>query len=102
MNIKMIGTAVLAGAMIAGCGTKDGEEAKPAEKKADEVALSVNGEKLMSSQIDADVEAMIKAQGNKIPAEQQAYAKQMFRSQMAQRFLFEKVLVGKAKRTVMS
>ena len=98
MNIKMIGAAVLAGVMIAGCAKKDGEEAKTAEKKADEVALSVNGDKLMSSQIDADVETMVKAQGNKIPVEQMAYAKQMFRSQMAQRFLFEKVLVGKAKK----
>ena len=66
MNIKMIGAAVLAGVMIAGCGKKEQEETK----KVDEMAVSVNGEKLMQSAIDADVEKIVSAQKSPIPAEQ--------------------------------
>jgi len=60
------------------------------------VALSVNGEKLTNGAIDENVEKILKAQGDKIPPEQLAYAKQMFRQQMVQGFLIEKVLVAKA------
>ena len=92
MKIKTIGAVILAGTMIAGCGKKE------EEKKSDEMALSVNGEKLMQSAIDADVEAMIKAQGDKIPVEQIEYARQMMANQVAQSFIVEKVLVAKAKK----
>ena len=61
MNMRMIGAAVLASAMIAGCG-------KNKEKQEDVMAVSVNGEKLMQSAIDADVEKIVTAQGGKIPA----------------------------------
>ena len=94
MNIKSIGLAVLAGAMIAGCGKEAEEEAKVAE---DAMAVSVNGEKLMKSAIAADVAAIVKAQGDKIPAEQLEYAKQMMANQVVQSFIVEKVLVAKAK-----
>ena len=87
MNIKMVGAVVLAGAMIAGCG----------EKKEDAMAVSVNGEKLMQSAIDADVEKFIKSRGDQIPAEQLEYAKQSIANQVVQSFIFEKVLVAKAK-----
>ena len=91
MNMKMIGAAVLAGAMIAGCGKNE-------EKAAEDVmAVSVNGEKLMQSAIDADVDAVVKAQGGKIPAEQLEYAKQSIANQIVQSFIIEKVLVAKAK-----
>jgi len=90
MNVKMIGLAVLAGAMVAGCGKQE-------EKVEDVMALSVNGEKLMKSAIDADVAAIVKAQGDKIPAEQLDYAKQMMANQIVQSFIVEKVLVAKAK-----
>ena len=89
MNMKMIGAAVLAGAMIAGCG-KD-------EKAEDVMAVSVNGEKLMQSAIDADVETIVNAQGGNIPAEQLEYAKQSIANQIVQGFIVEKVLVAKAK-----
>ena len=88
MNMKMIGAAVLAGAMIAGCGKNEQE---------DVMAVSVNGEKLMQSAIDADVDAVVKAQGGKIPAEQLEYAKQSIANQIVQSFIIEKVLVAKAK-----
>ena len=89
MNMKMIGAAVLAGAMIAGCGKN--------EKQEDTMAVSVNGEKLMQSAIDADVEKIVAAQGGKIPAEQLEYAKQSIANQIVQSFIIEKVLVAKAK-----
>ena len=95
MKIKTIGAVILAGAVIAGCGKKEAEDQKT--KAADEMAVSVNGEKLMKSAIDADVEAMVKAQGSKIPAEQMEYARQMMANQVVQSFIVEKVLVGKAK-----
>ena len=64
MNIKMVGAVVLAGAMIAGCGEK--VEDKKSEREEDAMAVSVNGEKLMQSAIDADVEKFIstKIKGN--------------------------------------
>ena len=89
MNMKMIGAAVLAGAMIAGCGKN--------EQKEDVMAVSVNGEKLMQSAIDADVEKIVAAQGGKIPAEQLEYAKQSIANQVVQSFIIEKVLGEKAK-----
>ena len=84
MNIKTIGAALALGAVVAGCSKEEEPvEAPKAEQtaKADEAVLTVAGEKLMRSQVDADVEALIKAQGDRIPAEQLEYAKQMFRSQ---------------------
>lgn len=94
MNIKMIGAAVLAGAIVAGCGKSD----EKAEEVKDEAVITVNGEKLMRSQVDADVETLLKAQGDKIPAEQKAYATQMIKNQIAQSFVVEKVLTAAAKK----
>ena len=90
MNVKMFGAAVVTALMIAGCGKNE-------EQKEDEMAVSVNGEKLMQSAIDADVDAIVAAQGDKIPAEQLEYAKQSIANQMVQGFIVEKVLVAKAK-----
>ena len=84
----MLGAAFVAGVMAVGCTEKE---------SVDEVALSVNGAKLMQSKIDSDVAAILKAQGDKIPAAQQEYAKQSFANQIAQSFIFEKVLIAKAK-----
>ena len=95
MNIKMVGAVVLAGAMIAGCGEK--VEDKKSERKEDAMAVSVNGEKLMQSAIDADVEKFIKSRGDQIPAEQLESAKQSIANQVVQSFIVEKVLVAKAK-----
>ena len=100
MNIKTIGAALALGAVVAGCSKEEEPvEAPKAEQteKADAVVLAVAGEKLMRSQLDADVDALIKAQGDKIPAEQLEYARQMFRSQLAQGFLVQRALLAKAK-----
>lgn len=91
MNTMKIGAAVLVGAMIAGCGNGD------VGKASDEVAVSVNGIELKQSKIDEDVALIMKAQGDKIPAEQREYAKQMMANQLVQGFIVEKVLVEKAK-----
>jgi len=100
MNIKTIGAALALGAVVAGCSKEDEPvEAPKAEQtaKADEAVLTVAGEKLMRSQVDADVEALIKAQGDMIPAEQLEYAKQMFRSQIVQGFIAQRALLAMAK-----
>ena len=94
MNIKMVGAAVLAGAMVAGCGDKEEAEAKA---EADSMAVVVNGKTLTKSKIAADVEAIIKAQGDKIPAAQVSYIRQTAANQIVQGFIIENVLVAKAK-----
>ena len=96
MNIKKIGAAVLLGALVIGCGKEESKEVATEAVKGGPV-LSVNGEVLTREAIDADIEAMIKAQGDKIPAEQQEYFRQMAKNQIAQSFVVEKVLVAKAK-----
>ena len=98
-KIHMAGVAVLAGAMIAGCGKQD---EKPAEEQAagrdpNEVVLETCGEKLTNGELDADVEKIVAAQGDKIPAEQADYMRQMLRNQIAQSFVVENALVAKAK-----
>ena len=109
-KLHLIGTAVLAGVMVAGCSK---EEEKAPEKAAtnevaqdgvietvrdpNEVSIDIGGQKLTSGQIDADVEAYIKAAGDKIPAEQKVYARQMMRQRIAQEFLVENALVARAK-----
>ena len=93
MKFETIAAAMLAGAMVAGCG---GEADKKADAK-DEVVLSVNGKTLMRSQVNADVETMLKAQGANVPEEQREYYKQMIQNQVAQSFVVENVLIDKAK-----
>lgn len=87
MNMKVMGAALLAGAMAVGC----------AKKAADETALTVNGQTLTKAQIAADVEKLLAAQGGKIASNQLAYARQMYGNQLAQSFIVENVLVAKAK-----
>ncbi len=94
MNIKIVGAAVLGCAMVVGCGDKVAADKSSGE---DVAAVTVNGKTLMKSQIDADVEAVLKAQGDKIPATQHAYARQVAENQLVQSFIVENVLVAKAK-----
>ena len=94
MNIKTLGAAVIAGAMVAGCSETVGNGEKAG---ADSVAVTVNGKTLMKSKIAADVDTIIKAQGDKIPETQRAYARQMAENQLVQSFILNNVLVAKAK-----
>lgn len=90
MKWKMAVAASVAGAMLAGCG----EGGKAA---TDEIAISVNGEVLMQSQIDEDVAKVLEMHKGKIPAEKIDDAKKMIANQLVQSFLSSKVLVAKAK-----
>ena len=94
MTAKNLGAAMAVCAVLAGCGPKNEGAAKAA---SDEVAVSVNGEELKQSKVDEEVELMMKAQGDKIPAEQREYARKMMGNQLVQSFIVEKVLVTKAK-----
>ena len=94
MTVEKLGAALAVCAVLVGCDAKDGGAATAA---SDEVAVSVNGEELKQSKVDEEVEAMMKAQGDKIPAEQREYARKMMGNQLVQSFIVEKVLVTKAK-----
>lgn len=118
-NMKIVGAALVAATMVAGCGKEEekkvaanepspsAETAQPeapkaaaeAEPKKDpnEVLIEVNGVKLKRGELDADVEKIIKAQGDKIPADQLEYARKMISSQIANGFMLERVMVAKAR-----
>jgi peptidyl-prolyl cis-trans isomerase C len=110
-KIHLIGAAIAVGAAVSGCGKADCDKGtshgactdpacktETAEKKdPNETVLKVNGKELKRGALDADVEKIIAAQGDKIPAEQKNYMKQMLRNQLAQAFVIENALVAKAK-----
>lgn len=111
-KLHMVGTAALAGMMIVGCvknedrvakgiakenGDKSGEVAAKVSDP-NEVAVEINGQQMTSGQIDADVEKVIAAQGDKVPEAQKAYMRQMIRNQIGQTFLYENALVAYAKK----
>ena len=73
------------------------DDAKTISFPGGTLAVSVNGKVLTKEAIEADVAAVIKAQGGKIPAEQLDYAKQSIANQLVQSFIIEKVLVAAAK-----
>ena len=112
----MMGAAMLAASVIAGCCDKCNKaeekteasapaavqsvqvEAKDESKKDPaEVVISVNGAELKRGEIDANVAKVIEAQGENIPAEQREFAKTRIAQLLAQEFITEHVLVKKAK-----
>ena len=88
-KLKIFGIAMAAGMMIAGCNKNESEEPT--------TVATVNGASLSSTELKGDVEKLLAAQGDKIPAEQKEYYKQMIRTQIVQSFIYENVLVAKAK-----
>ena len=88
-KIQIIGAAVIAGAIIAGCSKQEVAEGTK--------AVEVNGRVLTVESLDADVTKLIEAQGDRIPTNQLEYAKQMFRNQLARSFMIENALVDAAK-----
>ena len=62
----------------------------------DEVVLTIGDKVLTRAQVNSDVEKLIAAQGDKIPAEQMEYAKQMIQNQLVQAFLVENALTARA------
>ena len=94
MNMKKFGAAMLIGAMVVGCGE---QSATNSSESLEDAVLSVNGKVLTRAALEADVSAFMNFQGDKIPKEQQDYYRQMARNQIAQGFIYENVLVEKAK-----
>ena len=101
MKIGMIGAAALAAVVCAGCGKVEeksaGGEAAAAAKDNGPV-VTVNGQSLSQSALDADVAKLVEARKEQIPAEQMAQAKQMFAQQLAQTFVMKTLLLGEAKK----
>ena len=109
-KIHVVGTALVAAALVAGC-TKS-EAPAPAEKSSDtdaavapaaapekdpkEVVISVSGKNLTRGEIDRQVDAIIAKLGEKIPAEQLPYQRSMYASQIAQSFVIDNAFVAKA------
>ena len=87
-RMNMIGAAIAAAAIVAGC--CDDSKCK------DEVCVSVDGAVLTRSQIDADVDLVLKAEGENIPADQLEDAKKHIAKQLAQQFLVQNILAKKA------
>ena len=75
-KLNIVGAALVAGALIAGCGKQDAAT----DEGGNEVVIEVNGLKLTSGGINSDVEKIIAAQGENIPAEQLEFARQNLRS----------------------
>ncbi len=102
-------TLVAASVVVAGCCDKcESNSAEPgaqapaasvesAAKDPAEAVLTVNGVVLTRGALDADVDAVIKAQGDGIPEEQREYARRQIANQVAQTFLVEAILSAKAK-----
>ena len=84
MKINKIGVAVLVGAMIAGCAP-------------DEAVVTVDGARLTRKAVEADVETLMKAQGDKVPEDQKARFREMMQIQVAQNFVIQTVLGNKAR-----
>ncbi len=85
-NMKMIGAALVATALVAGC----------CDKCKQETVLTVDGKTLTRCELDNDVKTILAEQGE-IPAEHLEEAKQQIAKQVAQQFIFETVLENKAK-----
>ena len=102
-KIQLMGAALVAAAVVAGCCDKDTCDAqKPADgtpaatvaekaEDANEVVVSVGEAKLTRGELNADIAKMSAGRGE-IPAEQLGYVK----NQMVQKFLIENVLAQKA------
>ena len=111
-KIQLIGTALVAAAIVAGCNKSEAETSAtekaapspaPAEaaateaKDPNEAMVTVGEKKLTRGEIDKQVEAIVAKMGDKIPAEQLAYQRLMYGNQIAQSFVMDNVFVPKAK-----
>ncbi len=104
-KINLMGTALVAAALVAGCNKNETAPAAPEaeapavqaeQKDPNEVMLSVGDAKLTRGEIDKQVAAVV-AKDENISAEQMPYYKQMIGNQIAQAFLLDEVIVKKAK-----
>ena len=90
-KIKIVGTALVAAALVAGCSKNE-----TTDVTTDEVMVSAGGKDLTRSEIDKMVDACIAKEGDKLPAEQLAYQKRAIAAQIAQSFILDNVVVTKA------
>ncbi len=106
-KIQMMGAALVAATMVAGCCDKDSCTTTPAtpevattpavdQKDPNEILLDVNGQRLTRGALDADVATLLAAQGE-IPEQYAEYAKKQLANQVAQQFILENILSAKAK-----
>ena len=93
-KLNIIGAAVLAGALVAGCGKE--EPTSTDGRDPNEVIAEVNGLKLTNGDVAKDIDLFIKAQGDEIPAEQMEYVLQRMRNSMVRNFVFKNALFAKA------
>ena len=100
-KIKIVGTALVAAALVAGCSKNETTDvapdvaAAPAEDP-NEVMVSVGEKNLTRGEIDKIVNAALAKDGDKIPAEQLAYQKRMIAAQVAQGFIMDNAIAVKA------
>ena len=75
------------------------DDAKTAETAPvqDEAVLTVNGTSLMRNALNADIDKVLAAQGDRIPAEYKDAARRQISNQMAEAFVVETVLLKMAQ-----
>lgn len=104
-KIHLIGTALVAAAVVAGCNKENaqtiandtaGASAAVEQKDPNDVMLSVGPKKLTRGEIDAQVAKVIEKEGEKISAEQLPHYKLMIGNQIVQGFMLENVFAKKA------
>ena len=104
-KINIVGTALVAAALVAGCSKNETTDvapdvaAAPAEDPK-EVMVSAGGKDLtrgaIAEKVDEILSEILKKEGNNLPAEQLAYQKRMIAAQIAQSFILDNVVVTKA------
>jgi peptidyl-prolyl cis-trans isomerase C len=100
-KIKIVGTALVAAALVAGCSKNETTDVTPdaatvPAEDPNEVMVSVGDKNLTRGEIDNMVNTALSKDVDKIPAEQLAYQKRMIASQLAQSFILDNAVVVKA------
>lgn len=84
-KIHLIGAGLMAAALVAGCA------------KEEKLIVKVGGDKLSETQLQNDVDTVMKMQGDRVPKEEVAKIRRQVSRSIARQFMFEKPLVAKAK-----
>ena len=104
-KINIVGTALVAAALAAGCSKNETVEvavdaapdmAAATAEDPNEAMVSVGEKNLTRGEIDKMVAEVVKKDVEKIPAEQLDYQKRMIASQIAQSFIMDNAVTAKA------
>ena len=100
-KIKIVGTALVAAALVAGCSKNETTDIAPDVATApaedpNEAMVSIGEKNLTRGEIAKIVDAALAKEGDKIPAEQLAYQKRMIAAQVAQGFIMDNAIAVKA------